>query len=708
MDGDVLGTPCFMAPEQAQGRIAELGPRSDVYSVGAMLYHLLANAMPYVPAGASVGSRAVLDQLLQGPPRALFELRRDLPAELVAICERAMARDAQDRYPGMSNMADDLRAFLERRVVHAYETGAWAEAKMWVRRNKSLAASLAVAVLLLIAGLTASLVFKARSDENARIAAANEVRATEREQLALWRAADLAVATRTAQENEQVATQKANDVLSLSAIQDLMELADRADALWPASPENLPLYEAWLSDARILIEGQADDPVRGVKRRPGLAEHAAKLAEIRSRGRPVSADPGDAPRLPERASSLEYEFEDSGDRWWHAQLSKLVSDLEAFRDEQRGGLFSAGTSEEHGWGIEKRLEFARTIAERSVSGPQARARWEEASAAIEKLPEYRSLKLEPQLGLLPIGADPDSGLWEFAHLQTGDPAERDAHGKLVVDEAMGLVFVLLPGGTFPMGAQSADPAGANYDPQAVSLDEAPVHEVTLSPYFLSKYEMTQGQWRRFTGQNPSNHGPTQYSRSWNRAGKGWTALHPVEQVSWTQCMEVMARLGLSLPSEAQWENGARGGTDTPYWTGWDLESLLDAANLSDAYGKSHGNHAWNLWEKDLDDGNTSHAEIGSYRANPFGLHEVIGNVGEWCLDGYDAGFYARSPRLDPVNLSTGAPYRVLRGGGFNDDASRARSAIRNENAPEVPVFVLGLRPARALEPPPAASPSSEE
>ena len=91
-----------------------------------------------------------------------------------------------------------------------------------------------------------------------------------------------------------------------------------------------------------------------------------------------------------------------------------------------------------------------------------------------------------------------------------------------------------------------------------------------------------------------------------------------------------------------------------------------------------------------------------------GCTTCTATCGEWCLDGYDAGFYARSPRLDPVNLSTGAPYRVLRGGGFNDDASRARSAIRNENAPEVPVFVLGLRPARALEPPPAASPSSEE
>jgi hypothetical protein len=75
MDGEVLGTPCYMAPEQAQGRIADLGPRSDVYSTGAMLYHLLAGEMPYVPAGTRVASRNVLRNLVDGPPRPLHALR---------------------------------------------------------------------------------------------------------------------------------------------------------------------------------------------------------------------------------------------------------------------------------------------------------------------------------------------------------------------------------------------------------------------------------------------------------------------------------------------------------------------------------------------------------------------------------------------------------------------------------------------------------
>jgi serine/threonine-protein kinase len=164
MDGDVLGTPCYMAPEQAQGRIAELGPRSDVYSVGAMLYHLLAGEMPYVPTGTSVASRDVLAQLVRGPPRSLSDLGLDVPAELAAICEKAMSREPADRYPDMLSMAEDLRAFLEGRVVRAHETGAWAEARKWVQRNKALSGAMSLAVAALVVGLFVSLALKAQSD----------------------------------------------------------------------------------------------------------------------------------------------------------------------------------------------------------------------------------------------------------------------------------------------------------------------------------------------------------------------------------------------------------------------------------------------------------------------------------------------------------------------------------------------------------------
>ncbi len=657
-EGSQAGTPAYMSPEQAGGRIDEMGPRSDVYSIGAMLYELIAGHPPYCEPGSASTPAELLAHVLRRPPRRLESV--DAPAELVAICEKAMARQMVARYRDVGELSRDLQSFLDGRVVRAYETGAWAEARKWVRRNRALAASLAAAAILLVAGLWASLVFRSR-------AAAKAVEAAEQ--------------ARIAEANEGIATRRANDVLSLSAIQDLRDLEDRADALWPAGPELLPKYEAWLAEARDLVDGRSEDRARGVERRPGLADHTTKLAELRDRV--MSGAPG------------ETETDRRADRWWQAQLTKLVSDLRSFSDDERG-LFSAGISEAHGWGIRKRAEFARTIRERSVDGPVAKRRWDEAIPAIAASTSYDGLKLSPQTDLLPIGVDPDSHLWEFAELATGDPAERGSDGRLVLKESTGLVLVLIPGGTFEMGAQRDDPSGANYDPQARE-NEGPVHEVRLSPYFLSKYEMTQGQWERFVGKNPSNYGPLHWSKRSNREGKGWTALHPVEQVTWLECAAAMARLGLALPSEAQWENAARGGTHGVFSTGPDLASLAGSANLADLYAKTHGMDGLSSWEKDLDDGNTVHAEVGSYRANAYGLHDVHGNLWEWCSDGFDTLYYRRSPAVDPVAPIEGVAGRVFRGGGFGEVAENVRCAVRGLDAPDYRSNDLGLRPARALE-----------
>jgi formylglycine-generating enzyme required for sulfatase activity len=246
-----------------------------------------------------------------------------------------------------------------------------------------------------------------------------------------------------------------------------------------------------------------------------------------------------------------------------------------------------------------------------------------------------------------------------------------------------------------MGAQSSDPAGPNFDPEAHE-NESPVHEVELSPFFLSKYEMTQGQWERFVGRNPSQFGPQRYESKWERAGNGWSALHPVEQVRWSDCVETLGRLGLALPSEAQWEYAARAGTSTPWWTGPDHASLANAGNVADSYGKVQGNETWSMWDEDIDDGSTVHAEVGSYRPNGFGLHDVVGNVLEWCEDDCFGGFYRESARLDPVARLPGSTERVIRGGDFNNTASRARSSARAQGSPEDHTSSLGVRPARAL------------
>ncbi|MEZ6036312.1 MAG: serine/threonine-protein kinase [Planctomycetota bacterium] len=165
MDGDIIGTPAYMSPEQARGQIDQLDARCDVYSLGAMLYRLLAGEAPYEREGDG-SAYTMLRELLVGPPMSLARLAPEAPAELIAIADKAMAHDRDARYPTMLALADDLRAFLENRVVGAFETGAWAEARKWIGRNQALAVSLLAAVLLLIGGLATSLTFaqQARSE----------------------------------------------------------------------------------------------------------------------------------------------------------------------------------------------------------------------------------------------------------------------------------------------------------------------------------------------------------------------------------------------------------------------------------------------------------------------------------------------------------------------------------------------------------------
>ena len=152
MDGSVVGTPVYMPPEQALGEVDRVGERSDVYSLGAILYHLLAGRMPYVTPGARASAYTVLRWVISGPPRALTEIASDIPPELVAICEKAMAREREERYASVAALADDLRAYLEGRVVAAHQTGAAAELRKWVQRNRAAAGASAGLVLALTVG----------------------------------------------------------------------------------------------------------------------------------------------------------------------------------------------------------------------------------------------------------------------------------------------------------------------------------------------------------------------------------------------------------------------------------------------------------------------------------------------------------------------------------------------------------------------------
>jgi len=218
-----------------------------------------------------------------------------------------------------------------------------------------------------------------------------------------------------------------------------------------------------------------------------------------------------------------------------------------------------------------------------------------------------------------------------------------------------------------------------------------VHTLTLAPFFLAKHELTQAQWRRLTGTNPSKHlaGTVMGKRALD-------GRSPVEQVSWWTAREVLARFGWVLPSEAQWEYAARGGVPAPWWTGEEPASLQGAANLSDRTAREE-QATWRVFEDGLDDGHLVHARVGSFDANPFGLHDVLGNVYEWCRD--PVGSYATAP-AGPDGERAGDPAsRAVRGGSYVTNAAGSRAAKRDSGPPELQSEAIGLRPARRVERP---------
>lgn len=606
LEGDVLGTPHYMAPEQAAGRNASVGPAADVYALGAMLYHVLSGRAPYAESPSS-SARDVLERVRAGPPKPLPELDASAPAELAAIASKAMARDAAARYADMRELAADLRAWLDGRVVRAYERGALADLKKWIRRNRALFASAAIALVAVIGGLA----YNARTEAAAR-RAAEGARTRSDAQLA--------------------------DLKRLSEAVRLRELSERADALWPEVPAQVGALERWLAEARELVAH--------------LDAHERTLVAL-------------------RAGTLDVQGLER--TWWEGTLAALVDDLRELRERTLPD-------------VERRLAFAASVERRTIA--DERAAWDAAQRAVAADARFAGFELAPIAGLVPLGPDPHSGLQEFWHVRTGERPVRGAQGAIAADDAAGVVLVLLPGGRFALGAQSVDPGGPNYDPGAEPL-ERPVLDVRLDPFLVSKFELTQGQWVRATGANPS----LDPARG-DSAGTQQSPRHPVDFVSWNACRRTLARLDLALPTEAQWEYAARAGTRTPWWTGAERDSLASAANVADQSALA-ARVGWDALADapQFDDGFVYQAPVGALAPNPFGLHDVLGNVFEWCADTYAP---YKLGRRDGDGLAP--PHEqspIARGGSYYFGAAEARVSARMPAAPEFAAPMIGLRPARA-------------
>ena len=206
--------------------------------------------------------------------------------------------------------------------------------------------------------------------------------------------------------------------------------------------------------------------------------------------------------------------------------------------------------------------------------------------------------------------------------------------------------VLIPGGEFQMGSNAAE-------------DETP-HAVHLFAYFIDRYEVTQEQFEKIMESNPSDfHGNNL----------------PVEQATWYEARDYCKAVGQRLPTEAEWEKAARGGTRTVYTWG-------DAMD---------GEYAW-YWDNSK---RTTHP-VGSRKSNALGLHDMSGNVWEWVADYYIDNYYATSPRANPQGPFT-SKYRVIRGGSWRDFSDFLRTTRRNYDLPAGRFNHIGFRCAQSAD-----------
>lgn len=271
-----------------------------------------------------------------------------------------------------------------------------------------------------------------------------------------------------------------------------------------------------------------------------------------------------------------------------------------------------------------------------------------------------------------------------------------------VSDSTGLELVLIESGTFQMGSPNNESG---------RRDDEWLHSVRITrQFFIGKYEVTQMQYESVMKSNPS---------AFRTAPEGTDIRRfPVESVTWFDAIEFCNRLskqdgyppyyelsevkhseksivsagvkvkggnGFRLPTEAEWEYACRAGTSTPFHfpgrnTG--KQSNVKATRATGAYGIGS---TWKDHERTT--------QVGSYPPNTLGLHDMLGNAGEWVWDWYDRDFYRDSPKQDPTGPETGR-HRVLRGGSWLVTEANSRSASRFYHTSDERKNYAGFRVAR--------------
>jgi serine/threonine protein kinase/formylglycine-generating enzyme required for sulfatase activity len=579
--GMVLGTPRYMAPEQAQAK--QVDPRCDLFSLGAVLYHVVTGKAPFAGSDLSTTMHAVVHH----EPESVDKLCPTLPPDFSALITSLLAKDPAKR-PRSAEIVAQTIAEIEQQVTS---------------EGKSPLAS-----------------------DTVTLPVATSI-APKKQRRWPWVAVALAAA------------------LLLG--------------VWAA----VVILRLETPDGALIVKVTGDDYVASIQ---GMA---LTIENIASRERyQVLID--DAEQVRRNLKPGDYQF-------------VLQSDTGLKTKTNRFTIGSGKSTQVEVWWEPKSSQTARSTrnsASRSWQGWPAEA---------------------PLPAIAPFDAAGARRYQEAWAKYLGAPAE--------YVNSLGMKFRLIPPGEFRMGSnpveieESLPNAQDNALWQACTKSEGPQHKVVLTkPFYLSEREVTQSEFKRIVGKNPS----------WFVATSGGRDLvtgldtfqHPVESVSWNDAADFCTKLGhrenlasvylrkngavtitpeigYRLPTEAEWEFACRAGTTTKWWTGDSADRLADGA----WYGRPEGRPQ----------------PVGQLKPNPFGLFDMHGNVYEWVQDWWDPDYYGQfqeQTAVDPTGRVLQEGLRVARGGDWFYSASDARSAARWAIAPAARPWVsAGFRVALPVE-----------
>ena len=470
----------------------------------------------------------------------------------------------------------------------------------------------------------------------------------------------------------------------------LQDLEARAARLVPPSAALVPELRAWLGDADALLE-RLDEHRRALAesaRARGRAasrpadERPASVAPAQPRVAPSRASPRSARRTRRRVTSARLvgriesslpvlpvrpAYDDPADAVRDETLSGLIEDLVRFADPDR----FRGTRAD----VAHRLEEVRALEAAAAASAGA---WAAAIASIAneaECPRYRGLRLTPQAGLVPLRRDPASGLWEFVHVLSGEAPRASESGGWTLSQESGIVLVLIPGATARIGARLAvegEPKEGPYVDPMASPAETPPDDVPLDPFFISKYEMTEAQWVRLRG----------IASAGQRGGGRPVGIGPGRSAARHFRRLVRGSRRRSCASGSSFRRRRSGST-----------RRVPARRLPGSRARTRRRSGGRPCSA-----RPTSSTVGRREPNAFGLHDVVGNAAEWCLDVYAR--YDEDPRLAGTGERFGLDereHRIRRGGSYLSKESDLRSAKRDIQSPSARFAETGLRPSRKLD-----------